>query len=302
MRLDGPGVGLARARRWNAAVLERLGVDEGMLGPVWVGPLDGDASPVPELRGARWLPPLGDGMCHNLGEAAIDGRVAVTVGTSGSVRSIVTGGEVEGPGDGLWRYRVDDEVVVTGGAVTSAGNVLEWVERELGPVPWDAVEPARLAALPKADPAVFGRRGPDYPWDAHGAVTGIGPATTRADLALAFGVDVWRPFAGHLAALRRALQVPVTDVVAAGGVLSNRPESAQLLADALGVPVHRTAQDQPALVGAALVAGVELEGGRGIRDTVAAIRARPPAAAEIVATVRPRPEITAALAERWSDR
>lgn len=296
------GLWVAEARAWNHPALARLGVDARLFGTQWNEALSGKGSPIVELRDALWLPPLGDGMCHNLGQDAIAGRMAITLGTSGSVRAMTIGGEVTGPGAGLWRYRVDDATIVTGGAVTSAGNTLEWVRDVFGVIPWREAGPERIADLPRTDPSVFGRRGPDYPWGASGSIVGLRPRTTREDIALAFGVDIWQPFVAHFAALKRVLSLADVQLVVEGGVASGDPAALQLLSDALGVPLQRTAQRQPALAGAARVAVQHMRTGRvSIDGTVRAVVAGEFDNSPVVETIEPRPAVMRALAERWAD-
>lgn len=298
----GSGLWLSADRTWNRPALDRLGVDPALFGTPWSDAVSGANSPIAELRGAVWLPPFGDGMCHNLGQDAIEGRMAITLGTSGSVRAVTVGGEVRGPGAGLWRYRVDDATVVTGGAVTSAGNTLEWVREVFGTISWREATPERIGHLPRTDPSVFGRRGPDYPWSASGSILGLVPGTTRDDIALALGIDLWHPFAAHFGALTQVLRLPNVQLVVEGGVASGDPAALQLLADALGTPLQRTAQSQPALAGAARVAVQHLRSGRvSIDDTVRAVRAGEYADSPIVETIEPRPAVARALAERWAE-
>nr|WP_240188446.1 FGGY-family carbohydrate kinase [Nakamurella flavida] len=296
---------------WTSPVLSALGVDEHRLGGVCAHPVH------PRLGSwaagwapaAAWLPALGDGLCHNLGLGAVGpGATALTVGTSGSVRALLPGSPAVP--DGLWAFRVGERTTAVGGAVTSAGNVLEWVTGFTGtPVPWASFDGDR-PALPdvRAVPDVYGRRGPDYPDGVFGAVSGLSPGSTPADLVRAFAVDIWRPFAVLQALLDSVTGGdPDSPVTAAGGVLRRHPAAAQLAADALGRPVHLLDEAEPALRGAALVAAASLiapvDGVLAWVDAAARSVAdegpvRPPTVP--ARTVSPRPAWTRALRERWS--
>ena len=244
-----------RAGDWHSRVLTDLDVDVDRLGGTWNDPvLPRPGSPAAGWApAATWLPPLGDGLCHNLGLGCVGpDRTVLTVGTSGSVRAVL-GGHPVVP-DGLWSFAVGERTSAVGGAVTSAGNVLEWVTALTSrPIRWGTLTDP-VPSLPglRVSPDVFGRRGPDYPDDALGAVRGLGPGSTLDDLVAAFVVDTWRSFA-----VLQTLLDTVTGpgpVTAAGGVLEHHPVVAQLLADALDRPVRLVDVPQPALRGAALVA------------------------------------------------
>lgn len=297
------GSGLWRQdhREWNGPAIDALQVDRALIGNQWSSARRSVSPAVDALRGVTFLPPVGDGLCHNLGQHAVDGRVAITVGTSGSVRSVTCGPPFDGPGHGLWRYRCDARTSATGGAITSAGNTFEWVAGLFGAaIPWAAVTPDVVAALPHADGSIFGRRGPDYPWQASGSVSGITPDTRADDIALAWGLDVWRQFARHHTSLRD-IHGAESELVVEGGVIDADPAAAQVLADALGTPVMRTTQPQPSLAGAAMVGATYLlTDAFSIDATVDLIRGTQFQEPGISATFGPRAEITDALRRRWT--
>lgn len=296
----GSGLWLQQHRRWNWAALDALGVERRLVAEPWSEPQRATSPLVRGLEGAVFLPPVGDGLCHNLGQHAIDRRVAITVGTSGSVRAVTSGPPFEGPDRGLWRYRCAENTVATGGAITSAGNTFEWVAGLFGAlIPWGKLDAATVTRLPRADSSIFGRRGPDYPWDAAGSLAGITPGTTAAHLALAWGLDVWRRVADHLASIQSA-NGHETELLVEGGAIDADPAAAQVLADVLGAPVSRTAQTQPSLAGAALVGATwQRSGAFDIDATVDSIVGGSFQRPEIVATYDPRDEVTHALRDRW---
>lgn len=95
--------------------------------PGWYGRLRTEAARRwPDLAGARWAPPIGDGAASNVGSGCVDQtRAAVTVGTSSAVRLVQrmpAGAPLPPLPDQLWRYRVDHDHVVTGAAYSSGGT------------------------------------------------------------------------------------------------------------------------------------------------------------------------------------
>jgi gluconokinase len=258
----------------------------------------GHSLPV-ELRDAIWLPPLGDGLCHNLGLQSIDGDVSLTVGTSGAVRVLLDYDAQPIP-DGLWRYRCDERTMAVGGAITSAGNALEWVQRFSGnEIDWSFVESDKpdLTSL-TAVTDVYGRRGPDYPADAAGSVTGLRPHHTLMDLVQAFAVDSWHLYAYLFDCLEELVEPRA--ISAAGGVTDHDHRTVQLLADAIARPVTVTSCPQPSMRGAALYAATYLNDSAVSLDLVVEnIRAGKFASPAAVHTFHPREHWTSALHHRW---
>src|SRR5258708_12950081 len=90
---------------------------------------------------------VGDGVASNVGSDCTDrAHIALNVGTSAALR-IVT----PAPGAavrGLWRYRVDRDVAIVGGATSEGGNVYAWLRELLRLPPDDEVERALAANAP----------------------------------------------------------------------------------------------------------------------------------------------------------
>ena len=116
---SGTGLLGLRDQRWDAELLEAIGVDAGRL------PRLGD-----EPVGA-WFPAWLDGACSNVGAGCVERtRAALMVGTSGALR-IVYETERPQPRPGLFLYRLDDRRVVEGGALSDGGNLYAWLGRTL---------------------------------------------------------------------------------------------------------------------------------------------------------------------------
>ena len=74
-----------------------------------------------------------DGALANLGVGAVDpGMVAVSIGTSGAVRSIVRRPEFEEHGR-LFCYALDDDAWVIGGPINNGGIALQWLRDSVFP-------------------------------------------------------------------------------------------------------------------------------------------------------------------------
>lgn len=91
----------------------------------------------PELRQAKFFLGIGDGACANIGsKCSTATRIAVTIGTSAAARICLYHGV--GPScslpivpSGLFCYRVDQNHVLVGGALTDGGSVIEWLSELL---------------------------------------------------------------------------------------------------------------------------------------------------------------------------
>jgi gluconokinase len=251
---------------WDPEMLDAAGIAALRLPPIDDAPAPGLVGPHaarwPALARVPWHPARGDGACSNVGSDCRDpARIALSVGTSAALRVVLPGPAAALPATpwGLWRYRVDGARALVGGATSEGGNVLAWCRRNL-------ILPAETAALDAALDAVepdghgltglpffAGERSPGWRPEARAVLAGLtlgtGPVEiTRALLeSVAFRLaDVYdrlRPLAepGHL-------------VVASGGALAHSPVWAQILTDALGVPVALQRDAEASLRGAALLA------------------------------------------------
>jgi gluconokinase len=145
-----------------------------------------------------------------------------------------------------------------GGATSEGGNVYAWC-REVLRLPDDAaVESALERRVPDSHgltvlPFLAGERAPGWRGDRRAVIAGLSLDTTALDivhaaleavtLRLALVYQLLAPHAapGHL-------------VVASGGAISHSRGWVQMLADALGRPVHTSAEREATSRGAALLA------------------------------------------------
>jgi gluconokinase len=251
------------ALRWDAEALAAAGIEPRHLFPLAPRAVGrhGLRAPWamrwPGLRGVPWFSAVGDGAASSVGSDCVDvHRVALNVGTSAALR-IVTSGRVTPP-RGLWRYRVDHQRAVLGGATSEGGNLYAWC-REVLRLPDDAaVERALAARGPDSHgltvlPFLAGERAPGWRGDRRGAVAGLSLDTTALDVVHAAleAVSLRLALVYELLAPHAA---PDHLVVASGGAVSRSRVWTQMLADALGRAVHCSPEQEATSRGAALLA------------------------------------------------
>jgi gluconokinase len=101
-------------QKWDAELLDMLGVEEERLPRITDVPLWPDAA------------------CSNAGAGCTERtRAALMVGTSGALR-VLYESERPQPKPGLFLYLADARRVVEGGALSDGGNLYGWLERTLG--------------------------------------------------------------------------------------------------------------------------------------------------------------------------
>jgi gluconokinase len=245
---------------WERELLDALELDEARLPEV-----DDDALV------------FGDGACANVGVGAVTPeRAALSLGTSGALRVVRSGGD---PHPGLFLYRLDRERVVEGGAISDGGNLFEWLTRTLrvddvagiADDPPDGHGLTFLALL-------GGERSPGWDARARGAVAGLTFETTPRQLAQAALEGVAFRFAEIADLMPDAREIVVT-----GGALEANDDWVQILADVLGRPLHASAVRESSARGAAVLA-LERLGER-------------PEPAPLGRRFEPRPERTAVYAK-----
>jgi gluconokinase len=181
------------ALRWDDEALSLAGVSTGVLpGVGWPDAavlLPSWAARWPDLAAARWMPPVGDGAAANLGAGCDEtsGDVSVSVGTSASVRVVQDESALEGRPlpMSVWRYRVDEQRVVTGQAFSGGGNLFGWArgvlaEASVSGASLDGCVPGSHGVI--ALPFHLGSRPPDDVPSSSGAWVGMGQHTTATDL------------------------------------------------------------------------------------------------------------------------
>lgn len=224
----------------------------------WREPARRFASRWPALKKAAWFPAIGDGAAANLGSGcAAPDRVAISIGTSSAVRTVIPESGVHLP-SGLWCYRVDRRRRLLGGAMIEGGSVFAWLCRLLNLTPSSSLESELARCEPAAHGLVFlplisGERSPGWRSEARGMMDGLSIATGPIDLLRAGIEGVACRIALVYQMLRAALPAePV--ITASGGAIQGSPAWQQILADALNRPVRLSRAPETSTRGAALLA------------------------------------------------
>ena len=255
---SGTGLFDQNACDWDAAMLERMPIGREQLpefGAELPAMQPGLAARWPALKDARWFAALGDGACSNIGSGCADEtRIGLNAGTSGAMRVVLRdfGGA---PPRGLWRYRVDENRSIVGGALSNAGNVLDWTRRTFS-VPDDWQD--QIAGMkPDAHgltilPFLAGERAPLWNGDARFALEGAGWDTAPTEIMRAVLEGAALRFAAIGSLLLQL--APAAEIIFSGGVLEGIPPLQPILCDAIGAPLTGSREHEASARGAALLA------------------------------------------------
>ncbi|MEO8509671.1 MAG: FGGY-family carbohydrate kinase [Chloroflexota bacterium] len=247
------GTGLLDRRRgaWDEELCSLLGVDPGSLARVvtelaLVPTGHSTSQRWPCLRHVRWLAPVGDGACNNIGLGSMgDRRAGLMIGTSSALRLCVEGSVHDIP-EGLFAYGIEGGRTLVGGALSEGGGTAAWLGRVSGrDLSTFDPRPASLVVLPYLN----GERGPGY----HAALTGAITGLRLSDDADTIMGAIMTSVALGLADIDEALGPP-RSITATGGALRPSRRWQQLVAAALGRPIDVARLAEPSLRGAALLA------------------------------------------------
>jgi gluconokinase len=257
---------------WDTTAISCIpGLSPGSLSPIDDSPVSGllpeFQALIPTLAQIPWYPALGDGACSNIGcGAVVPGTIALMIGTSGALRAVVTG-HMPPVYPGLWRYQIDADRFLAGGALSNGGAVWAWLKKTLNfsDQPNDILEDAIAALSPDGHnltvlPFLNGERAPLWRDDATAAILGLRNSTTPLEIARAHLEAV----AYRFAAVREPLRVvsPNGRIIGTGAGLVASGTWAQIIADILGEPIYVSAETQASSRGAALWARERLGIGR----------------------------------------
>lgn len=258
---SGTGIFNQNACDWDAETLHVLPIERENLSTLCdanepLPPLRLDlASRWPALKGAKWFPALGDGACSNIGSGALTpGKLALNGGTSGALRVVLK--EFNNPiPQGLWRYHIDRGRVLFGGAISNVGNVLLWATRTLKLADdWDktvmgfAPDGHGLTVLP----FLAGERSPLWNPNAKFVLSGANLDTTPEEIMRACLEAVALRFAEVYYRVREV--APADEVIYSGGAFEAAHGWAQIVCDAIGVPLTQNPEPEATARGAALLA------------------------------------------------
>ncbi|WP_413298892.1 gluconokinase [Bacillus sp. 1P10SD] len=174
-----------------------------------------------------------DGVLSNLGVNAIGkGEIAVTIGTSGAIRTIINQPQTDEKGR-IFCYALTDNHWVIGGPVNNGGMVLRWIRDEfaasevetakrLGIDPYDVLTKIAERVRPGADGLLFhpflaGERAPLWNPDVRGSFFGLTLSHKKEHMIRAALEGVIFNLYTVFLALIECMEGPVTRIQATGG-------------------------------------------------------------------------------------
>lgn len=214
----------------------------------------------PQLAAAKIFPAIGDGACSNIGSGCADEtKIGLNAGTSGALRVVLRDFDGEPP-RGLWRYRVDRNRSIVGGALSNVGNVMVWARENLRlPEEWQS----EVEAMMPGDhgltvlPFLAGERAPLWNGNARLVIEGASWNTDAPHMMRAVLEGAALRFA---AIARELLQLaPQAQLVFSGGALEKVPLWQGIVCDAIGAPLSESRESEASARGAALLALEALE-------------------------------------------
>ncbi len=244
------GTGLLNGRTldWDAGMLDALDLDPEQLPEIrdrslaYEGLDEPFATRWPALANIPWFPAIGDGAAANVGAGCVgDDRIAMTIGTSAAMRLIVAEGDDRQPPSVLphrvWRYRLDRDHQVLGGALSNGGNVTGWFASHLAQGDFEELTSAAARVEPDGHgltvlPLLAGERSPSWHENATGTISGLRLSTTVGDLFRA----TLEATAYRMAAIYddlRLLAAPDHEIHANGAAVLASPLWLQIIADTL---------------------------------------------------------------------
>jgi len=258
---------------WDRAALALVGVEAGQLSaPVpTTTQLQGLDVALAAQLGLRSDTPFvigaNDGVLSNLGVNAIaPGQVAVTIGTSGAMRSVVDR-PVTDPSGRTFCYALTQQHWVVGGPVNNGGNVFRWVRDELatteaqaaraaGIDPYEALTRIAEQIAPGAEGLLFhpylaGERAPLWNADLRGSFFGLALHHRKAHMIRAALEGVIFNLYSILPALEELIG-PTTRMMATGG-FARSALWRQMMADIFNREVEVPLSVESSCLGAAVL-------------------------------------------------
>ncbi|HET9519274.1 MAG TPA: gluconokinase [Actinoplanes sp.] len=259
-------------RRWDDEALDIAGVRPEQLAEV-VPTTHRLAPLLPDVAGVTGLPAdtpviigAADGPLANLGLGAVTpGVAAVSIGTSGALRTVVDTPRIDDEGR-LFCFALTEDRWVVGGAVNNGGSVVRWAAQALAQgaaltgEAADALDAELLAEAQQVPagsdgllclPYLLGERAPWWRAGLRGAYLGLRREHRRAHLVRAALEGVCQ----QLALVRDGLtaaRVQLHEVRATGGAVAS-PLWVSTLASTLDQPVCTAASPEGTAVGACLL-------------------------------------------------
>lgn len=227
------------ALNWDQGALEVAGITEDKLSPivstkeVFTGCNRTWAEQMGILPETPFVIGASDGVLSNIGVGAVkNGEVAVTIGTSGAIRTVIPKPEID-PKGRIFCYALTEDCWVIGGPVNNGGIVFRWIRDELaasetetakrlGMDPYDVLTKIAGLIKPGADGLLFlpylsGERAPFWNADVRGSFIGLTLSHKREHLIRAALEGVIYNLYSVFLALAEVMDHPVTSIKATGG-------------------------------------------------------------------------------------
>lgn len=210
----------------------------------------------PVLNDVPWVPAIGDGAASNVGSGCTTTRrVALNVGTSGAMRICWEADSVKIQ-TGLWCYMADQRHFVMGGALSNAGDVFAWCQRNLR-IEQHEIDNELGIMQPDEHgltvlPFFSGERSTGWADYARATFTGMSLGTRPLDILRASLESVAYRFAAIYDLLRDELPPDACVIASGGGILASKVWT-QMMADVIGVPVIASTAPEASSRGAALL-------------------------------------------------
>ncbi|API92919.1 gluconate kinase [Virgibacillus pantothenticus] len=185
------------------------------------------------LESTRFVIGASDGVLSNIGVNAIkEGDVAVTIGTSGAIRTVIPQPRTDSKGR-IFCYALTEDHWVIGGPVNNGGLVLRWIRDELaaseietakrlGIDPYDVLTRIAERVNPGANGLLFhpylaGERAPLWNSDVRGSFIGLTLNHKKEHMIRAALEGVIFNLYTVFLALTEVMDTPVTSIKATGG-------------------------------------------------------------------------------------
>ncbi|PET55526.1 gluconokinase [Bacillus sp. AFS001701] len=208
-----------------------------------------------------------DGVLSNLGVNAIEpGVVAVTIGTSGAIRT-VTNQPVTDPKGRIFCYALTEDHWVVGGPINNGGMIFRWVRdqlgsseietaKRLGKDPYEVLTEIAEKVNPGSDGLLFhpylaGERAPLWDANARGSFFGLGLHHKKEHLIRAVLEGIIFNLYTVLLALKELIGEP-KKIQATGG-FARSPLWRQMMADIFHQEVHVPESFESSCLGAAVL-------------------------------------------------
>nr|MDQ2693896.1 gluconokinase [Pseudomonadota bacterium] len=258
---------------WDREALAAAGIDAGRLSALvpTTHVLRGLDAAVVRQTGLDPATPFvvgaNDGVLSNLGVNAIaPGSVAVTIGTSGAIRTVIDRPRTD-PRGRTFCYALTDRHWVIGGPVNNGGMILRWLRdqlaaaetetaRRLGLDPYEILTRIAERVRPGADGLLFhpflaGERAPYWNADLRGSFFGLALHHRKEHLIRAVLEGIIFNLYGVLLALEELMGAPVR--IQATGGFARSALWRQIMADIFNRPVHVPQSFESSCLGAAVL-------------------------------------------------